>query len=181
MSPQPVVIGMIGAGFAASFHLENYRRVPGLDIRIKGVTSRNPESAAAFARQHKLEKTYSSAEELLEDPEITVVDLCIPNYLHHPLTIQAASAGKHIICEKPLTGYFGEGLKTPRPKMFEAALKSELFLRKTFGCSRLAQHIAERGLNVLCAHLHGHDNPRLLDSESTDYSRHNEFPKQLRF
>ena len=124
MSPQPVVIGMIGAGFAASFHLENYRRVPGLDIRIKGVTSRNPESAAAFARQHELEKTYSSAEELLEDPEITVVDLYIPNYLHHPLTIQAATAGKHIICEKPLTGYFGEGLKTPRPEMFEAALKS---------------------------------------------------------
>ena len=105
-NPNPIVIGLVGAGFASSFHVENYRRVPGLDIRIKGVTSRSQESATAFARKHQLEQTYESVEALLADPEITLVDLCIPNYLHHPLTLQAAAAGKNIVCEKPLTGFF---------------------------------------------------------------------------
>ena len=127
MNPKPIVIGMVGAGFSASFHVENYRRVPGLDVRIKGVTSRSKESAGAFARQHKLEMVYPTVEALLADAEITIVDLCIPNSLHYPLTIQSAKAGKHIVCEKPLTGYFGEGgetlvgQQTSRRQMFEAA------------------------------------------------------------
>ena len=61
MPAQPIVIGLIGAGFAASFHVENYRRVPGLDIRIKGVTSQNPHSTAEFARKHQLEQTYAAS------------------------------------------------------------------------------------------------------------------------
>ena len=130
MNTNPVVIGMIGAGFSATFHVHNYRLVPGLDVRIKGVTARSQESATAFAAQHNLETVYPTAEALFADEEITVVDLCVPNYLHYPLTIQAAEAGKHIICEKPLTGYFGDGgetlvgCETPRRKMFEAALKA---------------------------------------------------------
>jgi predicted dehydrogenase len=130
MNTNPIVIGMIGAGFSATFHVHNYRLVPGLDIRIKGVTARSQESATAFAEEHNLETVYPTAEALFADEEITVVDLCVPNYLHYPLTVQAAEAGKHIICEKPLTGYFGTGgealvgRETPRRKMFEAALKA---------------------------------------------------------
>ena len=130
MNTNPIVIGMIGAGFSATFHVHNYRLVPGLDIRIKGVTARTQESATVFAEEHNLETVYPTAEALFADEEITVVDLCVPNYLHYPLTVQAAEAGKHIICEKPLTGYFGDGgdtlvgRETPRRKMFEAALKA---------------------------------------------------------
>ena len=126
----PIVIGIVGAGFAASFHVENYRRVPGLNIRIKGVTANRAESAQAFAKRHQLETTYDSIEELLTDPEITLVDLCVPNFLHHSFVIQTAQAGKHIVCEKPLTGYFGDGIeklvghKTSRKVMFKHALKS---------------------------------------------------------
>ena len=100
MSTNPIVIGIIGAGFSATFHVHNYRLVPGLDVRIKGVTARSQESAAAFAKEHNLETVYPTAEALFADEEVTVVDLCVPNYLHYPLTIQAAEAGKHIICEK---------------------------------------------------------------------------------
>ena len=97
----------------------------------KGVTARSQESATAFAEEHSLEAVYPTAEALFADEEITVVDLCVPNYLHYPLTVQAAEAGKHIICEKPLTGYFGDGggnacgtRDTPDDQMFEAALKA---------------------------------------------------------
>jgi predicted dehydrogenase len=130
MKTKPIIIGMIGAGFAAAFHVENYRRISGLDVRIKGVASKSKEKASAFAEKHNLEKVYDSHEAILADPEIEIVDLCVPNYLHYPLSLQAAEAGKHIICEKPLTGYFGDGKSTrvghttPRRQMFEEALKA---------------------------------------------------------
>ena len=56
------------------------------------------------------------------------VDLCVPNHLHHPMTVAAAQAGKHVYCEKPLTGYFGRGeaaeqvSKTPREVMLRETL-----------------------------------------------------------
>lgn len=130
MTTKPIIIGMIGAGFAASFHVENYKRIPGLNVRIKGVTSKSKEKAAAFAETHDLEKVYDSHTAILSDPEIEIVDLCVPNYLHYPLSLKAAEAGKHIICEKPLTGYFGSGEAelightTPRRQMFEDALRA---------------------------------------------------------
>jgi len=56
------------------------------------------------------------------------VDLCVPNHLHKPFAIEAAKAGKHVICEKPLTGYFGDGEEdvaaTPKAKMLEGALRN---------------------------------------------------------
>src|SRR6185369_2786401 len=65
---------------------------------------------------------------LLARKDIDVVDLCVPPARHHEFAIRAANAGKHVIMEKPLTGYFGEpgdaepiGLKVPRAKMREGA------------------------------------------------------------
>ena len=75
MNTNPIVIGMIGAGFSATFHVHNYRLVPGLDVQIKGVTARSQESATAFAQEHNLETVYPTAEALFADEEITVVDL----------------------------------------------------------------------------------------------------------
>ena len=127
---KPLVIGVVGTGFAASFHLENYRRVYGLDIRVKGAASRTADGARAFVKDHGLDCAYASVEELLADQEINVVDLCTPNAQHHPLVIQAAAAGKDIICEKPLTGFFGDGTQesvgkeVARREMFQAALAS---------------------------------------------------------
>ena len=115
MNAQPIVIGMVGAGFAASFHVENYRRVPGLNIRIKGVDLEAPRKRGRpLPSNTALRRFYSSVEALLADPEITLVDLCVPNHRHLPLTLQAAEASKHIVCEKPLTGYFGDGGENAR-------------------------------------------------------------------
>jgi predicted dehydrogenase len=127
---KPLVIGVVGNGFAASFHLENYRKVYGLDVRIKGAASRTAEGAKAFVERYGLDQAYASVEELIADPEINVVDLCVPNAQHHPLVIQAAEAGKDIICEKPLTGFFGDGTQesvgkeVARTDMLQAALAS---------------------------------------------------------
>jgi predicted dehydrogenase len=102
-----VRIGIVGSGFAAHFHLASYEKVYGEDFEIVGVYGRNKDKAAHLAKEWELKKVWDSYEKLLADPDVDVVDLVVPNHLHVPLAIQAAQAGKHVFCEKPLTGFFG--------------------------------------------------------------------------
>ncbi len=104
---QRVRIGLVGAGFAAHFHLASYQKVYGEEFEIRGIYGRTRDKAAHLAKEHGLAKVYDSYEQLLADREVDVVDLVVPNHLHVPLAIQAAQAGKHVFCEKPLTGFFG--------------------------------------------------------------------------
>ena len=105
----PVRVGLIGAGFAASFHLRSYRQVQGVPVEIGAIASRTRARAEDLAGRYRIPKVYDDHRRLLDDPSIAVVDLCVPNALHLPLVLDAAQAGKHVICEKPLTGYFGQG------------------------------------------------------------------------
>ncbi len=65
--------------------------------------------AEQLARRFGIPRVHDDYRRLLDDPSIAVIDLCVPNALHLPLVLEAAKAGKHVICEKPLTGYFGQG------------------------------------------------------------------------
>ena len=108
---RPVTIGIVGAGFVAHIHARAYRTLRDLNVRLGAVTAVPLSEAEAFARSFEVATVCRNVEELLARPEIDVVDLCVPNHLHAPFSIAAARAGKHVICEKPLTGYFGEEQK----------------------------------------------------------------------
>ncbi len=69
---------------------------------IAGIASRDRGRAEEAARQFGIPKAYGSYEEMLEDREIEAVYNPLPNHLHVPLSILAAQAGKHVLCEKPL-------------------------------------------------------------------------------
>jgi predicted dehydrogenase len=121
---RPVVrVGMVGAGFVAHLHAEGYRHVRGVDIDLRWVAEKRAEHATAFAAEFGIGKTASDIEVILADPEVDVVDLCVPNHLHAPMAVAAARAGKHVIVEKPLTGFFGDAA-TPRAEMLKRALAS---------------------------------------------------------
>lgn len=102
-----VQIALVGAGFAAHFHLASYRKVYGENFDIAGIYGRSSGRAAALAAEFSIGRQYDSIEALMDDGHIDLVDLCVPNYLHIPLILQAAERGKHVICEKPLGGFFG--------------------------------------------------------------------------
>lgn len=103
----PVRIGVIGTGFAARFHLESYRKVHGAAFEVAALCGRNAIARDALAREYGVAGCYADVAELLADSAIDAVDICVPNTLHIPLILRAAQAGKHVICEKPLGGYFG--------------------------------------------------------------------------
>ncbi|HWU48946.1 MAG TPA: Gfo/Idh/MocA family oxidoreductase [Asticcacaulis sp.] len=77
-------------------------------IRVKGIASRTLESAQAAVDKLGLEQAYGSYEDLLADPEIEAIYNPLPNHLHVPLTLQAARAGKSVLCEKPMALNAGE-------------------------------------------------------------------------
>lgn len=73
------------------------------DVNMMAVASRNLSSAEGYAKELGIPKAYGSYEELLADPEIDAVYNPLPNHLHVPVSIQAMEAGKHVLCEKPIS------------------------------------------------------------------------------
>lgn len=109
MGLSTVKVGFIGAGFSARLQVEGLKRIHGTRVDLAAVTASRPERAAEFASSHGVTTTYPSYEELLADPEIDVVSICVPNALHAPIVVAAARAGKHVICEKPMASASGHG------------------------------------------------------------------------
>ena len=71
-------------------------------LEIRAIASRSPKAAREAATALGIPRAYGSYEELLADPDIEAIYNPLPNHLHVPLTLQAARAGKHVLCEKPI-------------------------------------------------------------------------------
>ncbi|MGA7267967.1 MAG: Gfo/Idh/MocA family protein [Aestuariivirga sp.] len=80
--------------------------IPGMlkskDLEVVAIASRKLKPAREWAGKLGIPKAYGSYEEMLADPEIEAVYNPLPNHLHVPLTLAAARAGKHVLCEKPI-------------------------------------------------------------------------------
>jgi predicted dehydrogenase len=72
-------------------------------VEIVAVGSRDHERAVRFAAEHRVPSVHGSYEDLLADPHVEAVYIPLPNSLHHPWTMAALAAGKHVLCEKPYT------------------------------------------------------------------------------
>ncbi len=72
-------------------------------VEILAVASRDAGRAEAYARDKGIERSYGTYEELLEDPDVEAVYIPLPNGMHIPWTMRALQAGKHVLCEKPLS------------------------------------------------------------------------------
>jgi D-xylose 1-dehydrogenase (NADP+, D-xylono-1,5-lactone-forming) len=77
----------------------------GHDQQFVAVGSRDLGRAQAFASEHALARAYGSYEELLADPEVDAIYNPLPNSLHVEWSIKALEAGKHVLCEKPMSRY----------------------------------------------------------------------------
>lgn len=103
-------IGIIGAGFIAETRARCYSKISGGRHKIVAVADTDEERLRNYAVRYKVPNAVTDFKELLALPEVDMVDLCVPNFLHRPMTEAAAAAGKNIVCTKPLTAYAGQDL-----------------------------------------------------------------------
>ena len=95
-----VKVGVIGAGFMGAMHSQCYSLIPG--AKLVGIADIRKDKGTELAHKFGNAAFYEKAEDLLKNPEIDAVDICLPTYLHPEWVIKAAAAGKSVICEKPI-------------------------------------------------------------------------------
>jgi predicted dehydrogenase len=94
-------VGVLGAhAWAESAHLPGYAAYD--RARLVAICDIVPERAQAMAKMFGIEKTYTDARDLINDPDVEMVDVCTPTDTHLPLSLAAIEAGKHVLSEKPL-------------------------------------------------------------------------------
>jgi len=132
-------IGIAGAQFAARLHLENYCPLRGAKVEITAIASRTKGRAEELARIYNIASVADDYRALLDRKDVDAVDLCVPTDLHHEFAIQAAQAGKHVICEKPLTGYFGKD--RPEDLVGKAVDRKTMLREAMTNCEKVAKAI----------------------------------------
>jgi predicted dehydrogenase len=92
---------ILGTGFMGRVHLEAVQRVE--SVEAAAIFGRNDDATARLAAAFSVPKASSDYRELFRDPAIDAVDICTPNAQHFAMAKEALQAGKHVLCEKPLT------------------------------------------------------------------------------
>lgn len=100
--------GILGAGKFAGRFAEGI--AASRTGTLVAIGSRSQEKADHFGDQYNVPKRYASYQALLNDPEIDVVHISLPNHLHAEWAVRCAEAGKHILCEKPFTVNYAEAV-----------------------------------------------------------------------
>ncbi len=93
--------GVIGTGFIGPLHIEAVRRLG--YVYVVALSDISLEVAKEKAQQYGIPQYYGDYQELLANPDIEVVHICTPNHLHYTMAKEALLAGKHVLCEKPLS------------------------------------------------------------------------------
>jgi predicted dehydrogenase len=107
VSPRPVGIGLVGAGWMGSLHSESLRRVPAHfpecagAARLVAVADESPARAEAAAHAHGYARWSLDWRAVLDDPEVEAVCIAAPNHLHRPVALAAIERHRHVWLEKP--------------------------------------------------------------------------------
>ena len=142
---EPIRVGIVGARFAAKFHWTGFQRVYGVPVNVVGVTSKTVEARDTFAREKGI-RAFESFESLCD--AVDVIDLCSPPSTHESLAVQALELGKHVIIEKPFTGFYGAGLAEFRGDTFS---KEHMLREAMASCARILAAAKTSGKKVCYA------------------------------
>src|SRR5947209_2962627 len=139
-----VRIGIIGSRFQAEC-IAGPVKARADEAEVVAVASPTKGHAAGFAQRHGIPRVYTDYRELLRDADVEMISITAPNRLHAQITIDAAKAGKHVVCEKPLCLTIEEA-----DAMIEACRKAGvllLYAEELFFAPKYvkAKHMADEG------------------------------------
>ena len=123
-------MGITRFGIISTAHI-NRLLIPGAHasdkVELIAVASRDQSRAEAYARDWDIERAYGSYDALLADPDVEAVYISLPNTMHCEWSIRALEAGKHVLCEKPLSRHPEEV-----EEAFDAAERADRLLSEAF-------------------------------------------------
>jgi predicted dehydrogenase len=124
-------VGVVGVGGIAKTHMPGWA-ASGLTEVVAGCDI-DGEVLQKWGTEHAVQKQYIKWQDMVADPDLDIIDICTPNYIHAPIAVAALDAGKHVLCEKPLA---------PKP----AEIRSMIAARDRSGKKLMtAQHFRFRG------------------------------------
>ena len=128
---RPLRVGLLGQGFMGEVHARSLLALPVIDpeapaLRLAALAGRDPARLELSRERFGFDRATTDWHDLVEDPEIDVLDNVGPNALHVDPTLAALAAGKHVLCEKPLAPTAEQAWR-----MWEAAVAADV----THGCS----------------------------------------------
>jgi len=132
--------------------------------RLLAVASRDEHRARQYAKEWEIPRAYGSYQALLDDPEIDVVYISLPNSLHAEWTIRAAQAGKHVLCEKPLALTLDEVDAMIAAARQARVVVSEAFMYRHHPQTLEIQKMVREGLVGKVEFIRGHFGFLLKDS-----------------
>ncbi|UCF93182.1 MAG: Gfo/Idh/MocA family oxidoreductase [Desulfobacterales bacterium] len=113
---------------------------------VRALATRTPANARGVAAQNGIPRVYDRYAALLADPAIDVVYIPLPNHLHHPWTLEALQAGKHVLCEKPLACNAREAREMAQAAATAGLLLMEAFMYRFHPRSRRIQQMVAEGV-----------------------------------
>jgi predicted dehydrogenase len=122
---KPLRVGVVGLGFAGETHLKSYLQIPGVEaVALAGLEDAKLKQLGAT---YNVPHLYHHYEDLLRRDDLDIISVCVPNYLHAPITIAALERGCHVLCEKPLARTAAEA-----ESMVQAAINANRVLQVAF-------------------------------------------------
>ncbi|WP_430140099.1 inositol 2-dehydrogenase [Neobacillus pocheonensis] len=136
-------VGIIGAGRIGKIHADNLRGIP--QLRVKSVSDIEINHLESWAKERQIEVLTTNYYDILNDPEIHAVFICSPTNTHATLIKEAAAAGKHIFCEKPVS-FSVEETKEALEVVEKAGVKLQVGFNRRFDPNfRKIQQIVQEG------------------------------------
>jgi len=123
---EKVRIGVIGVGQIGKGHLRTYAEIP--EAEIVAVTDIREDEAKRVAEKFDVPHVYTDYHEMLERGDLDSVDVCLHNFLHRPVTVDALEAGKNVYCEKPMSWTYQDA-----KAMYDAAQETGQMLHIQLG------------------------------------------------
>nr|WP_154324800.1 Gfo/Idh/MocA family oxidoreductase [Pantoea sp. 201603H] len=172
-----VKVGLIGTGYIGRCHAIAYAQAPTV-FDLKGEIVRemlaevNPELAARQANAFGFRRSTGNWRDLVSDPDIDVVDICAPNFLHKEIALEAIRHGKHVYSEKPLALSVADAEEMTHAAQ-EAGVKTLVgFNYMKNPTSQLAREIIARGEIGDIVHFYGTHNEDYLANPQTPRDWH---------
>jgi predicted dehydrogenase len=137
-------IGLIGTGGIVQYaHIPAYRKA---GFNIAACYDLNADTARKVAQEHGIPKVYGTLDALLSDPAVEIVDIAVPPWEQLNIVRQAAAAGRHMLCQKPLSESFAEAQEIVRLAK-EAGVKQAINQQMRWDAGiRASKHLIEQGI-----------------------------------